>query len=159
TIDLRPGYATGTEWQKFSADLPTSGVQYPVRVDNVRLIATAATRLYKGSFLIDDLQIDVPSEIDPPAPDPLLADRLISPDGSLDGKFTYAALSDAQFTAAQPELTKVAIAALKRIRAQHPDFLILNGDIVDTGYPEDIALARTTLEAGGCSFDDDSGPG
>ncbi len=151
TIDLRPGYATGTAWQKFSADLPASGIQYPVRVDNVRLIETSATRRYAGSFLLDDLQIDVPSEIDPPAPDPPLADRLISPDGSVSG-WNFAALSDVQFTAAQPELTKVAIAALKRIRAAHPDFVILNGDIVDTGYPEDIALAKSTLEAGGCDL-------
>ena len=57
-----------------------------------------------------------------------------------------------QFTAAAPELTKVAIAALKRMRAQHPDFVVLNGDIVDTGYPADIALAKQTLEAGGCDL-------
>ena len=28
-IDLRPGYATGTEWTKFSVNLPASGVEYP----------------------------------------------------------------------------------------------------------------------------------
>jgi hypothetical protein len=152
TIDLRPGYATGTGWQKFSADLPTSGVQYPVRVDDVRLIETAATKLYKGSFLLDDLEIDVPSAIDAPAAAPLQADRLISPDGKLSGAWSFAALSDVQFTAAQPELTKVAIAALKRIRATRPDFVVLNGDIVDTGYPEDVALAKATLQAGGCDL-------
>jgi hypothetical protein len=127
-------------------------VQYPVRVDNVRLIETAATKLYKGSFLLDDLEVDVPSEIDAPAPDPLLADRLISPDGNLAAAWSFAALSDVQFTAASPELTKVAIAALERIRATHPDFVVLNGDIVDTGYPADIALAKATLEAGGCDL-------
>ena len=29
-------------------------------------------------------------------------------------------------------------AALKRIRTHHPDFVVLNGDIVDTGYPADV---------------------
>ena len=113
-----------------------------MRVDNVRLIETVATRQYKGSFILDDLEVDVPSEIATPAPDAPLADRFISADGSLDADWTFAALSDVQFTAAAPALTKVAIAALKRIRAQHPDFVVLNGDIVDTGFAADVALAK-----------------
>ena len=120
-MELRPGYATATGWVKFSVNLPASGVEYPVRVDNVRLIETAAARLYKGSFILDDLEVDVPSEIASPAPEPPLADRLISPDGALeDADWTFAALSDVQFTAAAPELAKVGIAALKRIRAPAP---------------------------------------
>src|SRR5262249_7772800 len=160
TIDLRPGYATGTEWTKFTANLPASGVEYPVRVDNVRLIETAAAKLYKGSFIVDDLEVEVPSQIQTPAPDPLLADRLITPTGDLSGSdWTFATLSDVQFTAAAPDLSKVAVAALKRIRTHHPDFVVLNGDIVDTGFPADIALAKQTLEAGGCDMVESGAPG
>ncbi len=139
-IDLRPGYATGTEWTKFSANLPASGVEYPVRVDNVRLIETAAARQYKGSFILDDLEVDVPSEIETPAAEAPLADRLIDADGELptDADWTFAALSDVQFTAAAPDLSQVAVAALKRIRTHNPDFVVLNGDIVDTGYQADV---------------------
>ena len=158
-IDLRPGYATGTGWTKFSVNLPASGVEYPVRVDNVRLIETAAAKLYKGSFIIDDLEVDVPSEIATPPAEAPLADRLIDADGTLDADWTFAALSDVQFTAAAPDLSRVAIAALKRIRAHHPDFVVLNGDIVDTGYPADVALAKQTLEAGGCDLVESRRPG
>ncbi len=158
-LDLRPGYATATGWVKFSVNLPASGVAYPVRVDNVRLIETAAARQYKGSFILDDLEVEVPSEIASPAPEPPLADRLISADGTLENAdWTFAALSDVQFTAAAPELAKVGIAALKRIRTQHPDFVVLNGDIVDTGFPADIALAKQTLEAGGCDLVESGAP-
>lgn len=157
-IDLRPGYATGTEWTKFSANLPATGVEYPVRVDNVRLIETAAARQYKGSFILDDLEVEVPSEIATPAAEAPLADRLIDADGDLDADWSFAALSDVQFTAAAPDLSKVAIAALKRIRTHKPDFVVLNGDIVDTGYPADVALAKQTLEAGGCDMVETGAP-
>ena len=119
-MDLRPGYATGTGWTKFSANLPASGVEYPVRLDNVRLIETAAAKQYKGSFLLDDLEVDVPSEIATPPADAPAADRLVDADGTLDADWTFAALSDVQFTAAAPDLSRVAIAALKRIRTQQP---------------------------------------
>ena len=46
-----------------------------MRVDNVRLIETAAARQYKGSFILDDLEVEVPSEIAAPAADAPLADR------------------------------------------------------------------------------------
>ena len=63
-----------------------------------------------------------------------------------------------QFTAAAPDLSRVAIAALKRIRTHHPDFVVLNGDIVDTGFPADVDLAKTTLEAGGCDLVESGAP-
>jgi hypothetical protein len=84
----------------------------------------------------------------------LRPDPLISPDGRFSERddWTFATLSDVQFTAAQPELTKVAIAALARIRRTDPDLVVLNGDIVDTGSAADVALARDTLEQGGCDL-------
>ena len=158
-IDLRPGYATGTEWTKFSVNLPASGVEYPVRVDNVRLIETAAAKQYKGSFVLDDLEVEVPSDIATPAAEAPLADRLIDADGDIEADWNFAALSDVQFTAAAPDLSRVAIAALKRIRTHNPDFVVLNGDIVDTGYAADVDLAKQTLEAGGCDLVESGAPG
>ncbi|MBE2320134.1 phosphodiester glycosidase family protein [Solirubrobacter sp. CPCC 204708] len=159
-LDLRPGYATGTEWTKFSVNLPATGVEYPVRVDNVRLIETSAAKQYKGSFILDDLEVEVPAEIATPAAEAAPADRLVSRDGDLsDANWTFAALSDVQFTAAAPDLSRVAIAALKRIRQHNPDFVVLNGDIVDTGYQADVDLAKQTLEAGGCDMVETGAPG
>ncbi len=49
-------------------------------------------------------------------------------------------------------MVPVAIQALRRIRATRPDLVVLNGDIVDLGAPEDMTLARRTLEQGGCEL-------
>jgi Phosphodiester glycosidase/Calcineurin-like phosphoesterase/Collagen triple helix repeat (20 copies) len=155
TLDLRGDYLTRAGWQKVTASLPTSGVVYPVRLDNVRFIETAAARLYRGSLVIDDLEVDVPSEVQTPADAPLKRDALISADGRLPtggDRFQFATLSDVQFTAANQEMVPVAIQSLRRIRAQRPDFVVLNGDIVDTGYPADVALARRVLTDGGCNL-------
>ena len=155
TLDLRGEYLTRPGWTKVTASLPSSGVVYPVRLDNVRFIETAAARQYRGSLTIDDLEVDVPSAIEPPAEPPLRRDRLIDADGRLPAggdRFQFATLSDVQFTAANQEMVPVAIQALKRIRAQRPDFVVLNGDIVDTGYPADVELARRVLTDGGCEL-------
>ncbi len=155
TLDLRGDYLTRAGWQKVTVSLPTSGVVYPVRVDNVRFIETAAARQYRGSLVVDDLTVDVPSEIETPAEPPLEADRIVDADGRLPtggDRFQFATLSDVQFTAANQELVPVATAALKRIRAQRPDFVVLNGDIVDTGYQADVELARRVLTDGGCQL-------
>jgi hypothetical protein len=154
-LDLRGNFLTSAGWTKVTAALPTSGVVFPVRLDNVRLIETAAARQYRGSFVLDDLQVDVPSAIDTPPEPPLQSDRLIDADGRLPtggDRFQFATLSDVQFTAANQELVPVAIAALKRIRAQRPDFVILNGDIVDTGFQADVELAKRVLTDGGCNL-------
>jgi hypothetical protein len=154
-LDLRGDYLTRAGWTKVTAALPTSGVVYPVRLDNVRFIETAAAKQYRGSLVIDDLTVDVPSEIETPAEPPLERDRLIDADGVLPAggeRFQFATLSDVQFTAANQEMVPVAIQALKRIRAQRPAFVVLNGDIVDTGYPADVELARRVLTDGGCQL-------
>ena len=100
--------------------------------DNVRLIETSATRRYAGSFLLDDLQIDVRARS--------IRRRRIrrSPTGSsvLTGRSragTRGALRRAVHGRAAGA-DEGGDRGLKRIRAAHPDFVILNGDIVDTGY-------------------------
>ena len=67
------------------------------------------------------------------------------------GGWSFAALSDVQFTASQPELSKVAIAALKRIRATDPDFVVLADPAVHQCF-EATALAHG-VEI--CPADDD----
>ena len=81
-IDLRPGYATGTEWTKFSVNLPASGVEYPVRVDNVRLIETGGGPAVQG--LVHPRRPrggGARATIATPAAEAPLADRLIDADG------------------------------------------------------------------------------
>jgi hypothetical protein len=147
------GVGANDPWQYVTFTIPSTAT-YPVRWNSFQGINTAADQQKPGSFVFGGVEADVPSEITLPEQDPLKSDPLFSPDGSKDADvdWNFATLSDVQFTADSPELTKVAVAALARIRAQHPDLIVLNGDIVDRGLPADIALARKTLTEGGCDL-------
>ncbi len=162
-------YGTGLqpsdEWQYATFVIPSTAV-FPIRFNSFQGINTAVDQQVPGRFVIGGLEADIPSQIDLPEQAPLRADPLISADGQPQegADWTFATLSDVQFTASAPDLTQVAVAALNRIRAEEPDLVVLNGDIVDRGLPEDIALARETLEEGGCDLiaagaepDDDPG--
>ncbi|SEE92673.1 phosphodiester glycosidase family protein [Jiangella alba] len=162
-------YGTGLqpsdEWQYATFTIPSTAV-FPIRFNSFQGINTAVDQQLPGRFVIGGLEADVPSQIDLPPQEPLRADPLVSADGQpqAGADWSFATLSDVQFTAASPDLTQVAVAALQRIRAEEPDLVVLNGDIVDRGLPEDVALARQTLEEGGCDLvaagaepDDDPG--
>ncbi|MEJ7786877.1 MAG: phosphodiester glycosidase family protein [Solirubrobacteraceae bacterium] len=148
---LRPGVVPGAnaiEWT-----IP-SDTKFPIMVSELQVIETSALRQAAGEVIFTSIEADNAPDLALPAPEPLRADPLVSPDGRTDGKedWSYATLSDIQFTAAQPELAKVGVASLKRIRRLKPDLVVLNGDVVDTGTAADLDLARETLEAGGCDL-------
>jgi hypothetical protein len=74
---------------------------------------------------------------------------MVVADGKLDGKrWKFAVLSDAQFTADDPEsdFVKQARRTIREALAQNPEFLVINGDFVDRGFANDIALARTIID-------------
>jgi exopolysaccharide biosynthesis protein len=131
-----------------------SDTKFPIQVAELQVIETNAAEQADGEVVFKSIEADVAPEVELPPLEPLRPDPLISPDGRFAPRddWTFATLSDVQFTAASPELTKVAIAALARIRRTEPDLVVLNGDIVDTGSAADLDLARATLEAGGCEL-------
>jgi hypothetical protein len=150
-------YGTGLqpsdEWQYATFTIPQTAT-FPIRFNSFQGINTAVAEQEPGHFVFGGIEADVPSAIELPGLEPLRADPLVSPDGRApeESDWSFATLSDVQFTASAPELTKVAVSALHRIRAEQPDLVVLNGDIIDRGLPEDVALARETLEAGGCEL-------
>lgn len=132
-----------------------AGTRFPVRITQFQAVETDALKQKPGSIVFDRLEADNAPPVEVPAPGAPLPDGLVSPDGRLptgQHSWNFATLSDVQFTAADPELAKVGVAALERIKLQHPDLVVLNGDITDQGAPQDIALARQTLEKGGCDL-------
>src|SRR5918996_5989517 len=124
----RPG-ENALEWT-----LPTD-TKFPIRVAEVQVIETRTALQAPGEVVFKSIEADLAPEIALPPVEPLRPDPMISPDGRFAARddWTFATLSDVQFTAANPELTKVAVAALARIRRDDPDLVVLNGDIVDTG--------------------------
>ena len=148
---LSPGLKAG--WGEYTWTLP-AGTKFPIKIGQLQAIETSVARQRDGAVIFDRIEVDLASDVEIPAQEPLRRDELISPDGA--GRpaddWTFATLSDIQFTAADPTLAKVGVAALKRIRKTKPDLVVLNGDITDQGQAEDLTLARQTLEAGGCDL-------
>jgi hypothetical protein len=132
----------------------TAAVKFPVTLTSTQVIETNVANQKDGVVTYKSIDEDVAASVPAPGLDPLEPDALFSPDGRTDGKddWHFGAISDVQFTAANPTLAKTGIAALERIRATHPDLIVLNGDVTDLGAAEDMTLARQTLEAGGCEL-------
>ncbi|HEY4278117.1 MAG TPA: phosphodiester glycosidase family protein [Conexibacter sp.] len=134
---------------------PTASARFPLSFSELQAIETSAGNQQPGSITVSDISVDEPAQVDLPDAPALRVDPIVSPDGRLQQNrdaWTFGALSDIQFTADAPTLAQTGIAAIKRIRATDPDFLILNGDVTDRGLPQDMTLARQTLETAGCDI-------
>ena len=130
---------------------PTS-VTFPVTISATQAIETNVANQKDGVVTFKSIDADNSATVPSPPLDPLQQDALFSPDGTTNGKddWSFGTLSDIQFTAANPGLAKVGVAALERMRKTNPDLIVLNGDVTDLGAADDMTLARRTLEQGGC---------
>ncbi|NES17332.1 MULTISPECIES: phosphodiester glycosidase family protein [Micromonospora] len=144
---LRGPYVTWTGWRYVEFTVPP-GVQYPVRVRRFYVAETDPAKQYQSEVVIDDLVARVPPTLDAPA-EANRTDRVVLRDGTVDvAPWRFAVLSDAQFVAADPDSDLVAQArrTLREVKAAKPDFLIIDGDFVDTAYPADFVLAKRILD-------------
>ncbi|HWU06930.1 MAG TPA: phosphodiester glycosidase family protein [Streptomyces sp.] len=144
---LRGPYITWTGWRQVTFAVPP-GAAMPLSVHRFYLAETAAARQYTGEIVIDGLTAQVPPAVALPEQtqpaDPLIDTAAVT--GRRDWQF--AVMSDAQFVAREPDsaLTRQARRTLREIKAARPDFLVVNGDLVDEGSPADLAFARRLLE-------------
>jgi hypothetical protein len=143
TYSLYGPYITWTGWQYLEVAVPPA-VAYPIKVNRFYTIETAAARQYTGEVLIDDFVAKVAPSVTVP---PRAEARAPFVGTAADAPWRYAVMSDAQFVAASPDSPLVAAArrTLREIKAARPDFLVINGDFVDTAYPADMTLARRIL--------------
>ncbi|GIH04187.1 hypothetical protein Rhe02_22540 [Rhizocola hellebori] len=144
---LRGGNVTWTGWQEVTFTVP-AGIRYPVKVRRFYAPEIKADARYQSELVIDDLVAKVPPSIELPVTAPP-TDRTVVTDGTLDdAPWRFAVMSDAQFVAANPDSDLVAGArrTLREIKAATPDFLVINGDFVDTAFPADFALAKKILD-------------
>ncbi|GAA2432555.1 phosphodiester glycosidase family protein [Actinomadura vinacea] len=141
-------YIQWSGWRYIEMAVPAS-VAYPIQVSRFYTIETGASRQYTGEVLIDDIVAKVPPSVEaPPAARPA-PDKLVIRDGTADGsRWRFAVMSDAQFVAADPDSVQVRQArrTLREALAAKPDFLVINGDFVDTGGEADFALAKRILD-------------
>ncbi|MER5767884.1 phosphodiester glycosidase family protein [Streptomyces sp. NPDC001985] len=143
---LRGPYLTWTGWRRVTFTVP-QGAATPLSVRRFYLAETAAARQYTGRVVIDGLTAQLPPEVElppqPRAPDPLIGSAAVT----ADREWRFAVMSDAQFVARDPDsaIVRQARRTLREIRAARPDFLLVNGDLVDEGAPADLAFARRVL--------------
>ncbi|MFD2352766.1 metallophosphoesterase family protein [Nonomuraea ferruginea] len=142
---LRGPYMTWTGWQFVEFAVPP-GVSYPLKLRRFYVAETKATASYTNEILIDGLVAKVPPSVETPEAEKV-ADPVVKPDVA-DRPWRFAVMSDAQFVARDPDSDLVAGArrTLREIKAAKPDFLFVNGDLVDEASPEDFALAKRILD-------------
>ncbi|MFJ2113716.1 phosphodiester glycosidase family protein [Streptomyces sp. NPDC087850] len=144
---LRGPRLTWTGWRQVTFDVP-AGAPTPLTVVRFYLAETSATARYTGAVTIDELTARVPPDVAPPPVEPR-SDPLIGPAAAAAGReWRFAVLSDARFVARDPDSAIVARTrrTLREIRAAGPDFLVINGDLVDEGSPAGLDLARRLLD-------------
>ncbi len=143
---LRGPFLTWTGWRQVAFAVPP-GATTRLRVHRFYLAETAAAKQYTGEIVIDTLTAQVPPTVDLPE-QPVPADPLVDSAAETQGRdWQFAVMSDAQFVARAPDSAIVAQArrTLREIKAAKPDFLVVNGDLVDEGSPADLAFARRVL--------------
>ncbi|HEV2781174.1 MAG TPA: phosphodiester glycosidase family protein [Actinophytocola sp.] len=144
---FRAGFLTYTGWRQLEFAVPP-GTTYPLTLRRFYAAETRADALYQGDVIIDQLTALVPPSIDVP-PEPVVRDPVVVSDGGVAGaRWRFAVMSDAQFVARDPdsEIVRSARRTLREILAARPDFLLINGDLVDEASPADFALARRILD-------------
>ncbi|MBF8185082.1 phosphodiester glycosidase family protein [Nonomuraea sp. K274] len=142
---LRGPYMTWTGWRYVEFPVP-AGVSYPLKLRRFYVAETKADAKYTNEILIDGLVAKVPPSVSAPA-GPKVADPVVKADVAR-MPWRFAVMSDAQFVARDPDsdLVKNARRTLQEIKAAKPDFLLINGDLVDEASPEDFALAKRVLD-------------
>lgn len=134
-------------WKQLTFEVP-DGVAYPLRVHRFYLAETRPAAQYAGEVVLDELVARTPPDVELPSAerphDPLISTAA----GTAGRDWRFAVLSDAQFVARAPDsdIVRQARRTLREIRAAKPDFVVVNGDLVDEGSPEDLAFARKVLE-------------
>ncbi|MEU4328356.1 phosphodiester glycosidase family protein [Nonomuraea dietziae] len=142
---LRGPHLTWTGWKYVEFAVPP-GVSYPLKLRRFYVAETRGDAKYTSQITIDGLVARVPPSVQAP-PVAKLADPVVKPAvGAMPWRF--AVMSDAQFVARQPDsdIVKNARRTLRELKAAGPDFLLINGDLVDEASPEDFALAKRILD-------------
>ncbi|WP_233520008.1 phosphodiester glycosidase family protein [Prauserella sp. PE36] len=135
-----------TGWRYVEAVLP-EGLPQGQRLTRFYAVENVPAQQYEGRLVFDDLTAHVAATAEPPA-DPGTRDPALVTDGTVGPRgLRIAVLSDAQFTADNPDGPLVAQArrTMREAVAARPDLVLINGDLTDRGTAPDFALARTVI--------------
>lgn len=143
---LRAPHLDKKGWQRLTFRVP-KGVSYPLRLHRFYLAETRPAEQYKGRVVLGSLDALVPPR--PPLP-PVRhrRDPLVATGREVAGRdWRFAVLSGTRLKASDPHGpgARQARRALRHIRAARPDFLIVDGDLVDKGTERNLRYAHRML--------------
>lgn len=132
-------------WRTVEVQIP-NGIEYPVQLTTIGAIETNADKQYQGELVYDDLAVKVMPNIaapERPAPsdDPLFVEKL-EPQ-----RWKFAVLNGGRLAGASPDGdgAERVRATLRKIAAAEPEFLVINGNFVNSANPDNFALAEKLL--------------
>ncbi|GAB3706027.1 phosphodiester glycosidase family protein [Mariniluteicoccus flavus] len=146
-MSLYGPYVDWTGWRYVEVPVPQT-LQGPITLQFLAAIETKAARSYRGTISFDDVTVKTAPEVKVPA-SPRVEDPVVRQHTALGAggkQWRFAVMSDAQFTAKDQSLVPAARRTMQEIVANRPDFVVINGDLVDTGYPDDFALAKKVID-------------
>lgn len=144
---LRGPHIDWEGWKQVIFEVPR-GISYPLKVVRFYIAETVPAHQYKSEIAIDELTAQTPPDVDLP-PAPTVKDPLVGTQAQADARdWRFAVMSDAQFVAREPDsdIVKQARRTLREIKAAKPEFLLINGDLVDEGSPADLTFAHNLLK-------------
>jgi hypothetical protein len=172
-LQVRDGNGTVTDldgdhlefdgWRRIRFPVP-DGLAQPLAVRRLRIMETRPQARYTGDIAVANLQAitapAAPAPAHPALPAPAhpgvparvhvaVHDAALLAVGTVVGRpQQVAVMSDAQFVGRDPDSPEAqgARRTLREIAAHRPDLLVIDGDFVDEGAPEDLALARRILD-------------
>ncbi|WP_249872321.1 phosphodiester glycosidase family protein [Oceanobacillus saliphilus] len=137
-----------TGWKYVETTIP-AGISYPVKLWRIYPVETDRNKQYSGQLIFDDLTVEVPPTVEIPEQEEAKPDPLIVQNESIgNDRWKFAILADSQFTANAPNSNSAQMAreSLRQIIAEEPEFLVINGDFVDTAWEEDFEFAKQVLD-------------
>ena len=147
--NINGGNVTFDGWSQVVFKVP-EGVAQPLTVEAIRFMETRSDTQYKGDVTISGLRAltTSPASTDANSEAAIHDPALLAMGTVNDRPQRIAVMSDAQFVARDPNspLVQGARRTLREIKAEKPDLLVINGDLVDEASPEDFALAKTILD-------------
>lgn len=140
-------YVTWKGWRYVEADIP-AGLNMPLQFFRFYAVETNPAKQYSGRLMFQDLTLRAAPEVPALEVEAERNPAIVTGAALPEDSWQFAVVADAQFTADNPDSAVVQAArrSLREIVEREPEFIVVNGDWVDRGFPQDIALAKRVLE-------------
>ncbi|PTM59781.1 phosphodiester glycosidase family protein [Desmospora activa] len=134
-------------WKRVETEIP-AGVEYPIQLDQIYLVEPDANKQDRGYILLDDVTVHVAEGLELEKPE-IPHHPMVLQQGELpDNRWKYAVMNDMHIVSAHSDSKEVRNfeRALSTIAEEEVDFVVFNGDLVDTDQREDYHFVKMLIE-------------